>query len=119
MSWVCCSWATPFKSWWTGSLLTIDDARALVPHQNATTLQVAASILGAVVWMIRNPNEGVRVPDELPWEEVLAVANPYLGELWSGPLDWDPLSTRFDVFSRYAHRDRDQSDPWQFANFLV
>ena len=109
----------PFKSWWTGSLLTIDDARALVPHQNATTLQVAASILGAVVWMIRNPNEGVRVPDELPWEEVLGVAKPYLGELWSGPLDWDPLSTRFDVFSRYAHRDRDQSDPWQFANFLV
>ena len=108
-----------YRSWWTGSLLSIDDARTLVPHQNATTLQVAASILGALVWMIRCPNEGVRVPDELPWADVLAVAGPYLGELWSGPIEWDPLSTRFDIFSRYAHRDRDHDDPWQFVNFLV
>ena len=40
----------------------------LAPHQNATTLQVAASILGALRWMIDSPTEGLRVPDELPWE---------------------------------------------------
>ena len=37
----------PYTAWWTGSLLSIDETRALVPHQNATTLQVAASVLGA------------------------------------------------------------------------
>ena len=43
------------NGWWTGSQLGIHEARRLVPHQNATTLQVAASIFGALVWMLRNP----------------------------------------------------------------
>ena len=39
---------------------------------------------------------------------------------WSGPIDWDPLATRFDIFGRYARRrSQDPSDPWQFVNFLV
>jgi homospermidine synthase len=109
----------PYKSWWNGSLLSIDQARALVPGQSATTVQVGSSVLGAVVWMIRHPNEGVRVPDELPWEEVLDVARPYWGPLWSGPIDWDPLQNRFDIFGRYAERYHDLTDPWQFINFLV
>ena len=37
----------PYTAWWTGSLLSIEETRALAPHQNATTLQVAASVLGA------------------------------------------------------------------------
>ena len=44
--------------WWTGSQLDIHETRELVPHQNATTLQVAASVLGAISWMIRNPRQG-------------------------------------------------------------
>ncbi len=83
----------PYRSWWTGMLTTIEEARAVAPHQNATTVQVAASILGAVDWMLRAPREGVRVPDELPWRDVLAVATPYVGTTWSGPIDWDPVST--------------------------
>ena len=109
----------PYKSWWTGSQLSIDEARALVPHQSATTLQVAASVLGAVVWMITSPNEGVRVPDELPWELVLDAARPYLGTQWSGPLDWDPLQSRVSFFDRYNTVPLDHEDPWQFTNFLV
>ena len=46
-----------FKAWWIGSLLDIEETRRLVPGQNATTLQVAASVLGALFWMIRNPQE--------------------------------------------------------------
>jgi homospermidine synthase len=109
----------PYKSWWTGSQLSIDEARALVPHQSATTLQVAASVLGAVVWMITSPDEGVRVPDELPWELVLDAARPYLGTQWSGPLDWDPLQSRVSFFDRYNTVPLDRDDPWQFTNFLV
>jgi homospermidine synthase len=109
----------PYRSWWTGSLLSIDEARALVPHQNATTLQVAASVLGAVRWMIDSPDEGLRVPDELPWKRVMDVAYPYLGTCWSGPVDWDPVSTRVDYFDRYNGRVIDPEDLWQFHNFLV
>ena len=53
-----------YDSWWIGSLLTIEEARKIVPHQNATTLQVAASVVSAALWMIDNPNEGVLLPDQ-------------------------------------------------------
>jgi homospermidine synthase len=111
----------PFRAWWTGSLLSIDEARAIVDHQNATTLQVAGSIIAAVTWMFDHPEEGVRVPDDLPWREVLKVASHYLGTLHSAPVDWDPVTTRNDLFPTFAdeadHVDR--GDPWQFTNFLV
>jgi homospermidine synthase len=111
----------PFRSWWTGSLLSIEEARAIVGHQNATTLQVAGSIIAAVTWMIEHPNEGVCVPDDLPWREVLKVASPYLGTMHSAASNWDPLTTRNDLFPTFADdTDRlDLDDPWQFGNFLV
>ncbi len=109
----------PYKSWWTGMLTSIDEARAVAPHQNATTVQVAASILGAVDWMLKAPREGVHVPDELPWRDVLAVAAPYLGTLWSGPVDWDPVSSKADWFDQWSGRRLDYDDPWQFTNFGI
>jgi len=107
----------PYKSWWTGMLTSIEEARAVAPGQNATTVQVAASILGAVDWLLRSPNEGVRVPDELPWRDVLSVATPYVGTTWSGPLDWDPVTTRADWFDQWSGRVLDHDDYWQFSNF--
>ena len=110
-----------YTGWWTGSMLSIDEARQIIPDQNATTLQVAASIVGAVTWMINNPNEGVRVPDDLPWEDVLKVATPYLGSMHSGPTDWTPLKGRNDLFPGFGgYSDGlDHTDPWQFRNFLI
>jgi homospermidine synthase len=111
----------PYRSWWTGSLLSIDEARAILPHQSATTLQVAGSIIAAVGWMIENPNEGVCVPDDLPWRDVLNIASRYLGTTYSAATDWDPLSTRNDLFPSFANDadGLDHTDPWQFSNFLV
>jgi homospermidine synthase len=109
----------PYRAWWTGSLLSIEETRALIPHQNATTLQVAASVLAAAQWMIDEPNQGVRVPDELPWRYILEHAGPYLGTMFSGATDWDPLATRVQLFAGFDGRQFDTSDPWQFSNFLV
>ncbi len=36
-----------YNSWWTGSDLSIEESRRLVPHQNATTMQVAISVVAA------------------------------------------------------------------------
>ncbi len=108
-----------YRAWWTGMLTSIEEARQVAPHQSATTVQVAASILGALDWLLRSPEEGVRVPDELPWRDVVQVATPYVGTTWSGPIDWDPLSTRADWFDRWSGRQLDTSDPWQFQNFLA
>jgi homospermidine synthase len=107
------------NGWWVGSQLDIHEARRLDPHHNATTLQVAASLLGALAWMIRNPRHGLLVPDDLPHEEVLAVANPYLGPCPSAPTDWTPLKNRVDLFSRYGRPLPEPEDLWQFDTFRV
>ncbi|MBN2581283.1 MAG: homospermidine synthase [Pirellulales bacterium] len=109
----------PYTAWWTGSLLTIEESRRLVPHQNATTMQVAVSVVAAALWMIQHPDRGVLVPDDLPHDAVLAVANPYLGESLSIPTDWTPLMDYSNFFEGYNHADVDESDPWQFKNFIV
>ena len=101
-----------YQSWWCGTILDIDEARRLVPGQNATTLQVAASVVAAVNWMIRNPRRGVLLPDQLPHDEILDVARPYLGKVISIPIDWAPVDT-----SVYPSVTCD--DIWQFGNFLL
>jgi homospermidine synthase len=104
-----------FQSWWTGTVLTIDEARTLVPGQNATTLQVAASVVGAVLWMFRNPQAGVLLPDALPYDEILEFAKPYLGKVVSTPIAWMP--TQFRGLTEGADVSADEH--WQFGKFRV
>ena len=108
-----------YNSWWTGSNLSIQESRRLVPHQNATTMQVACSITAAVSWMIENPEEGIKVPDELPHDYVLGIARTYLGKFISTPSDWTPLRDYTPAFKGAHKSDMDVRDPWQFKNFLV
>jgi homospermidine synthase len=109
----------PYNAWWTGSDLSIEESRRLVPHQNATTMQVAISVIAATVWMMGNPSMGVVVPDDLPHEFVLAIAKPYLGTFISTPSDWTPLKGYKNAFNGYNKPAHDTKDPWQFQNFLV
>lgn len=103
-----------FQSWWTGTILTIDEARALVPGQNATTLQVASSVVAAMLWMFRNPRAGVRLPDELPYDEILDFARPYLGRIVSQPIAWMPGINAEDLVA-----DVTDVGHWQFSKFRV
>ena len=65
--------------------------------------------------LFRSPNEGVRVPDQLPHAEVLPDIRNYLGTRWAGAVDWTPLQQRLELFPKVA--DALPSDPWQFAAF--
>jgi len=107
------------NAWWTGSQLDIHETRQLVPGQNATTLQVAAAVLGGLVWMIKNPEKGILVPDELPFREILDVASPYLGPCPSVQTDWTPLESRSALFSKWGTPAVPDSELWQFASFAV
>jgi homospermidine synthase len=109
----------PYNSWWVGSDLSIEESRRLVPHQNATTMQVAISVVAATLWMIQNPDRGVVVPDDLPHEFVLKVARPYLGKWISRSSDWTPLAHYTNAFEGFNNPQIDTSDPWQFKNFLI
>jgi len=106
-----------YNSWWTGSALTIEEARRLAPGQNATTLQVALGVVSAVLWMLDNPRQGINLPDDLPHDFVLNIAKPYLGEFISTASDWTPLKNRV-VYFKENPASRADKDPWQFENFL-
>jgi homospermidine synthase len=105
----------PRGVYWYGSRLTIEQARELVPYNNATSLQVVAGIVGAMVWALRNPRCGVVEPDEVDHETVMEIATPYLGQLAGVWGDWTPLKDRSPLFTDAIDRD----DPWQFLNFRV
>jgi len=107
----------PLKAWWSGSLLSIAEARAILPGHSATTLQVAGSVIAALAWMLRHPNEGLRIPDELPHDELLPDIRRYLGTCWGGAVDWTPQQSRFELFPDSKAPPHD--DPWQFASFCA
>jgi homospermidine synthase len=105
----------PRGVYWFGSRLTIEQARALAPFNNATSLQVVAGILGGMAWALRHPDAGLVEPDELDHRTVLETALPYLGEVAGVWGDWTPLKDRSPLFEEV----KDSEDPWQFINFRV
>ncbi len=102
-------------AYWYGSRLTIEEARRLAPHNNATSLQVTAAVLGGIIWAMENPHRGVVEPDEIDHVRILEIARPYLGEVVGVYSDWTPLQDRGRLFKEAV----DLSDPWQFGNFRV
>ena len=100
------------ESYWFGSRLSVEGARALGPHFNATSLQVAAGVLGGMVWAMENPNQGVVEPEDMDWKRVLEIASPYLGQLFGEFSKWHPLSNGDELFPRSVESE----DPWDFSN---
>jgi homospermidine synthase len=101
--------------YWYGSRLSIDEARRVAPHNNATSLQVTAAVLGGMIWAIEHPRAGVVEPEEMDFRRVLDIARPYLGEMVGVWGDWTPLHDRERLFPE----DLDRDDPWQFKNIRV
>ena len=108
-----------FKAWWVGSLLDIRTARKMAPHQQATTLQVAASCVAAAKWMIRNPRRGYNLPDDIDHEFILDVCMPYIKPVVSQPVDWTPLKNLNRKFTHFDARKFKEDDVWQFVNFMT
>ncbi|MBU4311880.1 MAG: saccharopine dehydrogenase NADP-binding domain-containing protein [Candidatus Omnitrophica bacterium] len=108
-----------FNSWWCGSLLDIHSSRKLVPHQQATTMQVAVSVVAAAMWMIQNPKRGFLLPDDIDHEFILKTSMPYIKPFISEAVDWTPLKNLNTKFTKFdVSRPKDE-DVWQFASFLV
>ncbi|MDP3921218.1 MAG: saccharopine dehydrogenase C-terminal domain-containing protein [Candidatus Omnitrophota bacterium] len=108
-----------FTSWWCGSLLDIHTARKLVPHQQATTLQVAISVVAAAMWMIQNPKRGFCLPDDIDHEFILDIAVPYIEPFISQRVDWTPLTNLNAKFTKFDIDKPHKDDMWQFTTFLV
>ena len=103
------------NAYWYGSQLSVEETRALAPHQNATGLQVTSAVLAGMVWALENPKAGIVEADELDFRRCLEVQTPYLGPVIGAYTDWTPLTGRPGLFPE----DIDPSDPWQFRNVLA
>ena len=101
--------------YWYGSRLSIEEARRVAPHNNATSLQVTAAVLGGVIWTIEHPRCGIVEPEEMDFARILEIAGPYLGDVVGVYGDWTPLVDREVLFPE----DLDRDDPWQFKNIRV
>ena len=101
---MCCIWTPalnpgrvgthPIKDWnkrpTNGCANTLQTARDLAPHNSATTLQVAAGIVGALAWMLDHPRAGITEAEAMDSDQVLAVALPYLGHVGGTHTHWRP-----------------------------
>ncbi len=103
------------NAYWFGSRLSIQEARALAPYQNATGMQVTSAVLAGMVWAIENPNVGIVETDEMDHVRCLEVQMPYLGPVEGIYTDWNPLTQRTGLFAETL----DRRDPWQFNNIIA
>ncbi|MBK9520226.1 MAG: homospermidine synthase [Rhodocyclaceae bacterium] len=101
--------------YWFGSRLEIHEARKLAPFNSATSLQVVSGVVAGMIWSIRHPNSGIVEAEEMDFEEVLAIAEPYWGKLVGQYSQWNPVTGRNTLFPE----DVDADDHWQFKNFRV
>ncbi|AFM12246.1 saccharopine dehydrogenase C-terminal domain-containing protein [Turneriella parva] len=79
--------------WWTGSILKTTD-----PVYSATVIQVAAGVLAGVKFMLENRDAGVLFPENLDHKRLLRDAAPFLGEIFSAPVDYHPRGTQLADF---------------------
>jgi homospermidine synthase len=103
------------NAYWYGSQLSVEEARAIAPYQNATGMQVTSAVLAGMVWALENPMAGIVEADEMDFRRCLEIQRPYLGPVIGAYTDWTPLTDRPGFFPE----DIDASDPWQFRNVLV
>ena len=106
------------NGWWVGSQLDIDEARELVPHQNATTLQVAASILGRGLLDDRASRPRAcacpTTSTTRPCSRSPTPTSARARRCRPTGARRRPTSTRWPTSARRAN-----PTPWSFAEFLV
>lgn len=98
-------------SYWFGSSLSTVEARAIVPHANATSMQVAAGVLCGMIWAILNPEKGVVEPEGMDSDFILRVVAPYMGQVYGVWTDWSPVEKDTEHHSKENH--------WGIQNVIV
>ena len=77
---------------WYGSTLTAQQANALAPCNNATSMQVVATIVASIKWMLLHPWEGVIEPEDVDHNFILDEALPWLGHVRGIESGWRPAA---------------------------
>ncbi len=93
-----------YPALWLGSNLSVARSRALAPYNNATSLQVVSSIVGAMRWIAQHPNLGVIESEQLDHQAMYEFVAPYWGPMLFEQTTWRPDAAKTD---------------WQFEQFVV
>ncbi|MFM2067612.1 MAG: hypothetical protein RLZZ584_2521 [Pseudomonadota bacterium] len=75
---------------WLGSQLSIERAREIAPHNNATSLQVVGSMLAAIEWLQQHPRAGIVETEAMDHDFLLEHARPYWEPLVHEQRAWQP-----------------------------
>lgn len=97
--------------YWYGSTLSIEEARKLAPNQNATGLQVSSSVLAGIIWMIKNPNQGIVEAEEIDYKFCLDLQRKYLGKIVGFYTDWYPAPIEVQL--------TEENKRWQFSDIQI
>ncbi|MBC8953956.1 saccharopine dehydrogenase NADP-binding domain-containing protein [Xenorhabdus sp. PB62.4] len=98
------------KTFWYGSQVDIHRARQIVPGHNATTMQVIGGVISAIIWCLTNPKQGYCETEDLPYQDILSIAEPYISPIYQSFSDWSPTNNEENMT---------EDDRWQFKNYLV
>jgi homospermidine synthase len=102
-------------AYWYGSQLEVNYSRKLIEGNQATSLQVTVAALAGMLYCMKNPTSGILEPDEIDYEFILNICEPYCFPCVGEYTDWTPLFNRDKLFKE----DLDREDPFQFKNFRV
>jgi homospermidine synthase len=72
---------------WGGSVISIEDSRAMGFKSGCTVIQVAGSMNAALKWVLKNQEEGLTNPEEIPYDFIFKAAKPYMGREYFKLLD--------------------------------
>jgi homospermidine synthase len=84
-------------SLWLGSALSIAHARSRAPLNNATSLQVASSIVGGIEWMLAHPFAGIVESDEVEHAALFERVRPWWEPMQRRYTSWRPASAHDDL----------------------
>jgi len=101
-----------YGKWWTGSDLSIEQSRKLIPHQNATVVQVSPAVLAGIITMLTTPDLGPIFPEDMDSHKAMRYIKPYLGLWISKQIIWEPSMK--NVPEKY-HKTKD----FIFQKFLI
>lgn len=90
------------KSLWSGTILSIDEVKKMgFKYSGPTTIQVGASLISAINWMLKNPRKGLCYPENIPHQKILKHSTKWLGRIFCDFVPYNPKHTDLTSLSNF------------------
>eukprot|EP01084_Bolivina_argentea_P179159 309602_1 len=103
------------NAYWYGSQLDICDVADRIEDNQATSLQVTATLLAGAIYAINNKELGILEVEDLDYKYILDIVKPYVDPVVGKYTDWTPIQNR-NKLGYDESINMDENDVWQFRN---